>query len=202
MHEHAGDLGFTTMDSLDLPSSPGKPFKRTRGPARQASFARAKNDPIKKAAKQQKINQTVEWLIAELQKRPGYDEFRDSFHQIKHNPDAVRSWTFAVDFTKAFNRLTLIVCAISEVSHFFFLTCSQNGSYKKIKKVEIMKALGVGNAWLFEADRAVEIVRKYGEGGANPSQPVIDKIAYADGDAEGSTKLLAWLKAWEGKHAV
>ena len=65
-----------------------------------------------------------------------------------------------------------------------------------------MKALGVGNAWFFKAERAVEIVQKCGEGGANPSQPVIDKIAYADGDAEGSTKLLAWLKAWEGKHAV
>ena len=75
-----------------------------------------KNDPIKKAAKQQKTNQTAEWLIAELQKRPGYDEFRDSFHQVRHNPDTVRSWTLAVDFTKAFNRLTLIVRAISEVS--------------------------------------------------------------------------------------
>ena len=58
----------------------------------------------------------VEWLIAELQKHPGYDKFCDSFHQVRHNPDAVRSWTFAVDFTKAFNRLTLIVHAISEVS--------------------------------------------------------------------------------------
>jgi hypothetical protein len=65
-----------------------------------------------------------------------------------------------------------------------------------------MKALGVGNAWLFEAERAVQIVQKYSEGGANPSQPVIDKIAYADGDAEGSMKLLAWLKAWKGKHAM
>jgi hypothetical protein len=73
---------------------------------------------------------------------------------------------------------------------------------KRSKKVEIMKALGVGNAWLFEAERAVEIVQKYSEGGANPSQPVIDKIAYVDGDAEGSTKLLGWLKAWDGKHAV
>ncbi|KIM86366.1 hypothetical protein PILCRDRAFT_4864 [Piloderma croceum F 1598] len=185
VHEHAGDLSLTTMDSLDLPSSPKKPFKRTHSPARQASFARAKNDPIKKAAKQQKTNQMVEWLVAELQKCPGYDEFCDSFHQVKHNPDAVRSWTFAVDFTKAFNRLTLI-----------------NGSYKKIEKVEIVKALGIGNAWLFEAERAVQIVQKYSEGGANPSQPVIDKITYVDGDAEGSTKLLAWLKAWEGKHAM
>ena len=65
-----------------------------------------------------------------------------------------------------------------------------------------MKALGIGNAWLFEVERAMDIVWKYGEGGANPSQSVIDKIAYADGDAEGSTKLLAWLKAWEEKHAV
>jgi hypothetical protein len=64
--------------------------------------------------------QTKQWLIAELQKRPGYDEFHDSFHQVKHNPDAVMSWTFGVDFTKAFNRLTLIVCAVSEVSRFFF----------------------------------------------------------------------------------
>ena len=65
-----------------------------------------------------------------------------------------------------------------------------------------MKALGVGNAWLFEVEKAVEIVQKYSEGGANPSQPVIDKIAFADGNAEGSTKLLGRLKAWEGKHAV
>ena len=65
-----------------------------------------------------------------------------------------------------------------------------------------MKALGVGNAWLFEAEKAVEIVQKYGKGGANPSQPVIDKIAYADGDAEGSMKLLGWLKTWEERHAV
>ena len=86
--------------------------------------------------------------------------------------------------------------------HFFFLTCSQNGSYKKIKNFKILKALGVGNAWFFKAERVVEIVQKYSEGGANPSQPVIEKIAFADGDAEGSMKLLAWLKAWEGKHVV
>ena len=48
VHEHAGNLGFATMDSLNLPSSPGKPFKRTRGLARQASFARAKMTPSEK----------------------------------------------------------------------------------------------------------------------------------------------------------
>jgi hypothetical protein len=91
VHEHAGDLSFPIMDSLNLPSSLGKSFKRTCGPARQASFAHAKNDPIKKVVKQQKTNQMVEWLIAELHKCPGYDEFCDSFHQVKHNSNAVRS---------------------------------------------------------------------------------------------------------------
>jgi len=83
-----------------------------------------------------------------------------------------------------------------------FLTCLQNGSYKKIKKVEIRTALGVGSAWLFEAKRAVDILQKYGEGGTHPNQLVIDKVALADGEAEGSTKLLSWLKAWEMAHPV
>lgn len=104
MHEHSGS-GCTHAGM----GGAQKPFKKTRGPARQASFARAKNDPTKKAAKQQETNRTVEWLMAELQKYPGYSAFRDTFHRIKHNSDAVRSWTFAVDFMKAYNRLMLVV---------------------------------------------------------------------------------------------
>jgi hypothetical protein len=90
-----------------------KPFRRTRGPARQPSYARAKNDPVKKVLKQQETNQTVEWLMNELESRPGYTDFRNTFHQIKSNPDAIRSWTFAVDFMEAYNKLCLIVSAIS-----------------------------------------------------------------------------------------
>jgi hypothetical protein len=75
VHKHAGDLGFATMDSINLPSSPGKPFKRTRSLAQQASFPHAKNDPIKKPTKQQKTNEKVEWLITQLQNARGMSNF-------------------------------------------------------------------------------------------------------------------------------
>lgn len=48
----------------------------------------------------------------------------------------------------------------------------------------------------------MDIVRKYGEGGDHPSQQVINKITVTDEEAEGSTKLLEWLKTWETEHPV
>jgi hypothetical protein len=89
-----------------------KRLRRMRGPARQPSYGRAKNDPAKKVAKQQVANRTVEWLMAELQDRPGYANFRDTFHQIKSNPHAVRSWTFAADCVKEYNRQKLVVSSV------------------------------------------------------------------------------------------
>jgi hypothetical protein len=48
----------------------------------------------------------------------------------------------------------------------------------------------------------MDIVRKYGKGGTHPSPDVIHKILSIDGEAEGSTKLLGWLNAWEMSHPV
>jgi hypothetical protein len=86
-----------------------EPFKKHRGPAKQALFARAKNDPERIRARQQAKNQTVEWLLAELESRPGYQEFRDTFHTTQHNQGAVKSWTFVVEFKEAYNKLRLVV---------------------------------------------------------------------------------------------
>lgn len=65
-----------------------------------------------------------------------------------------------------------------------------------------MTVLSIGTSWLFDAKKAVDIVRKYGEGGTHPSQPVIDKIACTAGAPEGSTKLLHWLRTWETDHPI
>jgi hypothetical protein len=110
------DLSDSTCSTWSSPLTE-KPFRRTHGPAHQASYACAKNDPIKQTAKQQKTNQTVEWLIVELQKCLGYTEFCDSFHQIRHNPAMVRSWMFADDFINEYNKLTLVVSALMNFSH-------------------------------------------------------------------------------------
>jgi hypothetical protein len=120
----SAELGYPTMTMFDgSQASTGqqgcstavgvKPLRRTRGPARQPSFARAKNDPVKKALKQEQTNRTVEWLMKELENRPGYTEFCETLNHVKDNPGAIRSWTFAVDFVKAYNRLCLIVSVIA-----------------------------------------------------------------------------------------
>ena len=118
-------LGYPAMTMFDDPSQAPtgqqgcsaavgvKPFRRTRGPACQPSFARAKNDPTQKALKQERTNQTVEWLMKELENRPGYTEFCKTLNHVKDNPGAVRSWTFAVDFMKTYNKVCLIVSVIA-----------------------------------------------------------------------------------------
>jgi hypothetical protein len=90
----------------------GKSPKRHRGPAKQPSFARAKNNPERQLARQQTKNQTIEWLLAELENRPGYREFREAFNTTQHNSGAVKSWTFAVEFKEAYNKLRLVVSVI------------------------------------------------------------------------------------------
>jgi hypothetical protein len=45
----------------------------------------------------------------------------------------------------------------------------------------------------------VNIVRLFGEGGTHQSVEFITKVTSTD-EKQGSTKLLAWLKAWEGAH--
>lgn len=87
-------------------------IKRHRGPAKKASFARAKNDPERIFARQQAKNQTIEWLLTELKSRPGYREFSDALNSTQHNMGAVRSWTFAVEFRRAYNKVQLVVSEI------------------------------------------------------------------------------------------
>ncbi|KIM77756.1 hypothetical protein PILCRDRAFT_91036 [Piloderma croceum F 1598] len=71
------NVGMTWM-GVDV-----KPYKRHCGPAKQASFARAKNGPKHIFMRQQAKNQM-------------------------HNQGAVKSWTFVVKFKEAYNRLKLV----------------------------------------------------------------------------------------------
>ncbi|KAI9445666.1 hypothetical protein BJY52DRAFT_1315735 [Lactarius psammicola] len=152
-----------------------EPFRSTHAPPH--------HDPAKLATKKaERTKQTVEWLVKELENRPGYAEFRSTLDHVRDNAVAVRSWTFAVDFVKAYNKSRHPV----------------NGVYQKIKKIDATRALGVGSTWFCDATKAVSIVEKYGEGSTHRSQPVIDKVTA--GTPEGSTKLLQWLRTWEIEH--
>jgi hypothetical protein len=54
----------------------------------------------------------IEWLLAELENRPGYCEFREAFNTTRHNSGAIKSWTFAVEFEEVYNKLRLVVSVI------------------------------------------------------------------------------------------
>jgi hypothetical protein len=124
LQDHSGDPDYSGVDLFNsagptssgpqsyLTATGGKLFKRTRGPALQPLFAWAKNDPIKKSLKQERTHRIVEWLMTELQNRTGCADFCDTFNQIKHNPGAVRSWTFTVEFMEDYYKICLVVSAI------------------------------------------------------------------------------------------
>jgi hypothetical protein len=90
----------------------GKSSKKHRGPAKQPSYARAKNNPERQLARQEAKNQIIEWLLDELENRPGYCEFREAFNTTQHNSGAIKSWTFAVEFKESYNKLRLVVSVI------------------------------------------------------------------------------------------
>ena len=85
--------------------------KPVEGTHSQLPIAQTKND-IKKALKQERTVQNVQWLENELKNRPGYNEFCATLNHVKDNPGAVRSWNFAVDFMRAYHKMHLIVSLI------------------------------------------------------------------------------------------
>jgi hypothetical protein len=91
----------TAFQSLYMPPLSGKPSSK---PDLQP---KTKNPRI--TAKEDKKNRIIEWLQSELENRSGYTEFRAGFHHVKHNPDIVKSWKFAVEFLEAYNKQVLIV---------------------------------------------------------------------------------------------
>lgn len=180
-----------------------KPSRKTHISAHQSSFRQSQNNLTRKTAKLERTTQNVEWLMKELESCPGYDDFCSTLNHIRDNPGAVRSWTFAVDFMEAHNKTCLIVSAISLYQLCYLIWSGlQNGVLRKVPKVDIMKALSIGQSWFFDASKAVGIMRKYGEGGTHRSQQVIDNIASTAEAPEGSTKLLQWLKTWEKEHPI
>jgi len=90
----------------------GKSSKQHRGLAKQPYFARAKNNPERQLARQEAKNRTIKWLLDELENRPGYSEFHEAFNTTQHNSWAIKSWTFAVEFKEAYNKLRLVVSVI------------------------------------------------------------------------------------------
>ncbi|KAH9008734.1 hypothetical protein EDB85DRAFT_2163915 [Lactarius pseudohatsudake] len=179
------DTGQTSTGQGCSTGAGVKPFGGTHRHTSPPSFVRAKKGPTRKESKEERTRRVVGWLVGELQTHPNYRDFQSQLHHVRDNPGAVKSWKLGVEFLNAYSGVRLV-----------------DGEYRKISKVELSQALGVGKTWLSDANKAVRIVQTYGEGGTHRSQLFIDKITSTAGVPEGSTKLLDWLKTWSKEHPV
>jgi len=146
----------------------------------------------------------VTWLKGIVRARPGWMDFFKGMNRNLQNPDAVRSWKFAVAFSEEYNKAESDVSGVL-IFHFCLISADilQAQRSKPILKNSINKALLHGSTWMSGAERAVHILNVYGEGRSRPAQEVIDKVRYrtrVGEDAPGSGVLLQWLIKWDQEH--
>ncbi|KAH0829060.1 hypothetical protein J3R83DRAFT_2517 [Lanmaoa asiatica] len=130
---------------------------------------------------------TVQWLIAEAAKDPRYASFKAGRHHVQTNPGVISSWQFAVEFSEKH----------SGMPHPVIQPTVGGRSRRRpirIKKSEVQQALGIGSSWMSDAQRAVMILWKFGEGGTSPRQNVIAVCtSTAEDDRMGARALLEYL---------
>ncbi|KAJ7025322.1 hypothetical protein C8F04DRAFT_1269351 [Mycena alexandri] len=132
------------------------------------------------------INADVEWLAEEIKILPGYSDFNKNRHKVQQNVGVVASWKFVVLVAKTY---------FGNASHI----PSRNGK-KKITKGSIHQAVGLRSTAFTQAEHAVHIIDRYGEGGSSPAQAVIDRIELVVDKPEGAKGLYPFLVGWEKDH--
>ncbi|KAJ7221360.1 hypothetical protein GGX14DRAFT_669435 [Mycena pura] len=115
----------------------------------------------------------VEFLRGKLQTRDGFQVFLANRGRVVTNPEAVKDWQFAVDFTRDYDKLKSPV---------------------KVTRKAIQAALQIGSTWFSQAHTSIEIIRKYGE-----VKEVSDVLKEVD-EPQGSTQLYKFLKNYKDTH--
>ncbi|KAJ7227028.1 hypothetical protein GGX14DRAFT_417860 [Mycena pura] len=115
----------------------------------------------------------VEFLRGKLQTRDGFQVFLANRGRVVTNPEAVKDWQFAVDFTRDYDKLKSPV---------------------KVTRKAIQAALQIGSTWFSQAHTSIEIIRKYGK-----VKEVSDVLKEVD-EPQGSTQLYKFLKNYKDMH--
>ncbi|TFK65374.1 hypothetical protein BDN72DRAFT_920826, partial [Pluteus cervinus] len=121
------------------------------------------------------------WLRDEAESKTEYGRFKSSFHHTLQNSEVVFTWRFAADFYHLHNK-TMFTSQLPSTS--------TRPSRVQITRKAIQSALGVGETWLTEAIRAVEILDRYGPGGTSPSPGVVQELAAVHTPPRGRAHLL------------
>ncbi|KAJ7022525.1 hypothetical protein C8F04DRAFT_1272534 [Mycena alexandri] len=132
------------------------------------------------------VNADVAWLAEEIKTLPGYSDFNENRHKVQQNVGVVASWKFVALVSKTY---------FGNTSHI----PSRNGK-KKITKGSIHQAVGLRSTAFTQAEHAVRIIDRYGEGGSSPAQTIIERIALVAEKPEGAKGLYPFLVGWEKEH--
>ncbi|KAJ7213566.1 hypothetical protein GGX14DRAFT_563884 [Mycena pura] len=164
------------IDNLSIPTSTIKTEVEASKPPAIPDPAPSTSTEASLTELEDNTDPAVKFLREKLQIREGYQSFAANRGRVLSNPEAVRGWQFAVDFTKDYHKVKTPV---------------------KINKPSIQSALGIGSTWLSNAHTAIEIIGKYGE-----VAEVADVLQRVDDPATGATALYNFLTEWKQDHPI
>ncbi|KAJ7895217.1 hypothetical protein B0H14DRAFT_3634951 [Mycena olivaceomarginata] len=131
-------------------------------------------------------NADVIWLSTEIKGLPGYEDYVNHRRKVQQNTGVVASWEFIALVSRTY---------FGQPSHI-----TGGRRTKKIKKKSIQDALGIGSTSLAEAENAARILKRYGEGGTDPAQAVINRVRMTEAKPKGAKVLYPFLLEWERAH--
>ncbi|KAJ7501698.1 hypothetical protein B0H11DRAFT_1908128 [Mycena galericulata] len=114
----------------------------------------------------------VKCLREKLATRDGYETFTAHRGHVLSNPDIVKDWQFAVNFTRDYNKAKTPV---------------------KINKEAISAALGIRSTWLANAHTAI---------GTYGQVPEVAEVSTRIDPLPGATALFAFLTGWKKNHPI
>ncbi|KAJ7468857.1 hypothetical protein B0H11DRAFT_2238707 [Mycena galericulata] len=124
----------------------------------------------------EEVSPAIKFLREQLALRPGYQAFLANRGRILANPEIVKIWRFAVEFSNDYNKMRQPV---------------------KITKSSIQEALGFGSTWLTNAQNAIQIMNEYRQ-----VPEVTEVLERIDESPAGSTALYNFLVDWKMNHPL
>ncbi|KAJ7154431.1 hypothetical protein C8R43DRAFT_1126508 [Mycena crocata] len=154
---------------------------RTPALASTSSF-----DALPETDTKKELNQPgVKYLLEKLAVRAGYDSFAAQRGRVLSNPEAVKGWRFAVNFTRDYNKVR-----------------TPQPNSVKITKDMIQKSLGIASTWLSNAHTAIRIIDMYSRDKQHATTEVIEVLERVDDQPEGSSALYTFLTEWDKNHPI
>lgn len=139
-----------------------------------------------------KTTPAVDYLRGKLAGRDGYLMFVAHRSHVLANPDMVKDWQFAVDFTREYDKQRSP--EVNSSIH-VYRAYSPNSLPQKITKASIQKALGIGSSWMGLAQTGVEIIGTHGH-----EKEVKEVLERTDNPPAGATALLDFLVELRKNH--